>query len=186
MSVDEDARDALLVDRVRRGDADAYGELARRHLRRAFAIAWRILEHREDAEDVVQDAFLRALERLDTLKRGQAFRPWFQRIVVNQALNVRRSRKVRRTEPITETAPAPTRSPEAAAVDAETRERIRSAMARLPERQRVIVLLSELEGYTSKEIAEILEVPPGTVRWHLHQARAALREALSALEEDVK
>lgn len=177
-------RDAHLVDRVRRGDADAYGELARRHLRRAFAIAWRILEHREDAEDVVQEAFLRALERLDTLKRGQAFRPWFQRIVVTQALNVRRSRAVRRTEPIPETAPAPTRSPEAAAVDAETRERIRNALDRLPERHRVIVLLSELEGYTSKEIAEILEIPPGTVRWHRHQARAALRDALGTLEED--
>lgn len=180
----DDAQDARLIDRVRQGDADAYGELARRHMRRAFSIAYRILEHREDAEDVVQEGFVRALERLDTLERGRPFRPWFQRIIVNQALNYRRARTVRRTEPIPTETPSPSGTPEREAERSELRRRLREATAALPERQRTIVQLSELEGFTSAEIAEILGIASGTVRWQLHQARRTLRKALASFMEE--
>lgn len=181
-----DAQDAAWVERVRRGDAEAYGELARRHMRRAFAIAYRIVEHRQDAEDVVQDAFLRALERLDSLERGRPFRPWFYRIVVNRALNLRRSRAVRCTEPLAEAVPAATASPECVAERAELRGRLAEAADALPERQRTILQLSALEGFTSAEVAEILGVSDGTVRWHLHQARRTLRSTLGPLLEEEK
>jgi RNA polymerase sigma-70 factor, ECF subfamily len=178
------AQDALLVERVRRGDAEAYGELVTRHMRPAFTIAFRLLEHREDAEDVVQDAFVQALDRLATLEHGRPFRPWFQRIVVNRALNVRRSRAVRATEPIPDAAQAGTAPPDRAAERAELRSRLRAALDALPERQRVIVQLAELEDLSSGEIAEILGIADGTVRWHLHQAKHALRAALGALREE--
>jgi RNA polymerase sigma-70 factor, ECF subfamily len=180
----ESGQDMLLVERVLRGDAEAYGELVTRHMRRAFSIAWRILEHREDAEDVVQDAFVRALERLNTLDVERGFRPWFFRIVVNQALNFRRARSVRATDPLPADMPATTASPERAAETSALRIRLNAAMNALPERQRLIVQLAELEGLNSAEIADVLDVSAGTVRWHLHQARQNLRAVLQSARED--
>jgi RNA polymerase sigma-70 factor, ECF subfamily len=176
------AQDARLVERVLGGDAEAYGELVARHMRRAFAIAWRILEHREDAEDVVQDSFLRALERLDTLDLGRPFRPWFYRIVLNQALNFRRARSVRATQPLPEQLAGDAPGPERAAEDAALGAALRTAVAALPERQRTIVQLAELEGLSSGEVAAILEISAGTVRWHLHEARRTLRAVLEPLK----
>lgn len=178
----EAARDALLVERVLGGDAEAYGELAARHMRRAFRIAWRILEHREDAEDVVQDAFIRALEGIGTLDPARPFGPWFHRVVVNSALNYRRGRSVRATQPMPRDVVATTSSPETDAENALLRGRLRAALDALPERQRTIVQLADLEGMNGSEIADILDVSAGTVRWHLHQARQTLRVALGTQE----
>jgi RNA polymerase sigma-70 factor (ECF subfamily) len=180
----ETAQDALLIERVRRGDAEAFGELVQRHSRRAFSIAYRLLQQREDAEDVVQDAFIRALEHMHTLERGRPFRPWFHRIVVNHALNFRRSRSIRTTEAI----PVDTRAlgalPDRDAERAALRDRLTIALEQLPEKQRTIVQLADLEEFTSGEIAAIMDMPDGTVRWHLHQARRTLRQALGMLKED--
>jgi RNA polymerase sigma-70 factor (ECF subfamily) len=180
----ETLQDARAVARVLQGDAEAYGELVGRYMRRAFAIAYRIVEQREDAEDVVQDAFIRGLERLDTLQRGRPFRPWFFRIVVNQALNLRRGRAVRRTEPVPEQAASKLPTPELQAERAVLRGVLTTALDALPETQRTVVVLAELEQLTSAEIATIMELSPGTVRWHLHQARRALRQSLQPLVED--
>ncbi|HSJ08119.1 MAG TPA: RNA polymerase sigma factor [Longimicrobiales bacterium] len=174
------AQDTLLVERVLRGDAEAYGDLVRRHMRRAFAIAYRILEHREDAEDVVQDAFLRALERIDSLDTRRPFHPWLYRIVVNQALNYRRSRSRRAMDPMPATVAAAGPTPEEDAEAAALRRQLRSALDALPERQRTMVQLADLEGFNSTEIAGILDIAPGTVRWHLHAARRTLRKVLEA------
>jgi RNA polymerase sigma-70 factor, ECF subfamily len=178
------AQDALRLERILRGDAEAYGELVSAHMRRAFSIAWRILEHREDAEDVVQDAFLQALQRLDTLDAERGFGPWFHRIVVNRALNLRRGRSVRATEPLPHDVVAGTQAPDAAAEQASLRTRLHAAVSALPERQRVIVQLADLEGFNSSEIADMLDVSAGTVRWHLHQARQTLRDVLESERED--
>ena len=174
----EAMQDALAVERVRAGDAEAYGELVTRHMRRAFAIAFRIVEHRQDAEDVVQDAFVRALERIDTLQKGRPFRPWLYRIVVNQALNLRRRRRVRTTDPLPETAPSRERLPDRALENRQLGERLRTALDTLPERQRTIVVLADMEDMSSTEIGAVLDIADGTVRWHLHQARRTLRLAL--------
>jgi RNA polymerase sigma-70 factor, ECF subfamily len=177
------AQDTLLVERVLRGDAEAYGDLVRRHMRRAFAIAYRILEHREDAEDVVQDTFLRALERIDSLDTRRPFHPWLYRIVVNQALNYRRSRSRRATEVLPDAVAATAATPEDNAEAALLRRRLRSALDMLTERQRTMIQLADLEGFDSTEIAAILDLAPGTVRWHLHAARRTLRRALDAAGE---
>lgn len=170
------------MERVRRGDAGAFDALVGRHMRRAFGVAYRLLEHREDAEDLVQEAFLAALERIDTFQPGRAFAPWFFRILVNRGLNARKARSLRATEEIPDTAAGGGASPEREAERAELRDGLRAAMAGLPDRQRTVVQLFELEGFTSPEIAGILEISEGTVRWHLHEARRALRQALAPFE----
>jgi len=179
----EALQDAQLVGRLLQGDTAAYGDLVNRHMRRAFAVAFRILGHREDAEDVVQDSFIRALERIDSLDRSRPFRPWLTKIIVNQALNYRRSRTRRVTESIPMDARAMTPSPENDAERSALRDRLGKAMATLPEKQRTIVQLADIEQFTSAEIAEIMDMADGTVRWHLHQARHALRSVLGPLKE---
>ena len=181
---EESGQDARVVARVLQGDAEAYGELVQRYMRRAFSIAFRIVEQREDAEDVMQEAFLRALERLDTLQRGRPFRPWFFRIVVNQALNLRRGRAVRRTESLPEQAASTLPTPEVHAERAALRGVLTAALDALPETQRTVMILAEVEQLKSADIATIMDLSPGTVRWHLHQARRALRQSLQTLVED--
>lgn len=168
-----------LVERVRAGDAAAFDLLVSRHLKRAFSVAYRLLGQREDAEDLVQEAFLTVLEKIDTFQHGRSFGPWFYRILVNRGLNARKSRALRVMSVIPPETAAPGRSPLSDAERAELRDGLAAAMAELPERQRTVVQLFDLEGFSSQEIAEILDLSDGTVRWHLHQARQRLRETLA-------
>ena len=178
------ADEAALVERVRRGDAGAFDALVTRYMRRAFAVAYRLLGNREDAEDLVQETFLTVLQKIDAFAPGRAFSPWFFRILVNRGLNARKSRALRTTDEIPDASPAGGPSPERHAEQAELRGRLHAALAGLPERQRVIVELFELEGFGGPEIAEILEISDGTVRWHLFEARRALRQALAAYDRN--
>jgi RNA polymerase sigma-70 factor (ECF subfamily) len=175
----DDGLDEALAERVRRGDPAAFEALVGRHLRRAYGVAYRLLGQKEDAEDLVQEAFLAVLERIDTFQAGRRFGPWFYRILVNRGLNARRARSLRVTEELPVAAAAGGPSPEREAEREELRRELRLALEGLPERQRAVVELFELEGFRSPEIAEILEIPEGTVRWHLHQARRALRRVLA-------
>lgn len=175
--------EARLIEAVRRGDAAAFDGLVRRYMRRAYAVAFRLLEHREDAEDLVQDAFLTALEKIDTFHPGRPFGPWFFRILVNRGRNFRASRARRATLPLPAETAAQTASPARDTERAELRTLIAAALEQLPERQRLIVELFELEGFSGAEIAAMLDMPPGTVRWNLHQARGTLRKILAPLGE---
>lgn len=178
-ALDDDRRDRDLTERIRRGNAAAFESLVSAHMRGAFSVAYRVLGNREDAEDLVQDAFIRLLERIDQFDARRRFRPWFYRIVVNLALNARRRGDVRATETLPPHVRATTSPPDEGAARAELRERLEAALAELPERQRTIVQLMELEGFSSAEVAEVVGLADGTVRWHLHQAREALRQALA-------
>jgi RNA polymerase sigma-70 factor (ECF subfamily) len=174
----------VLVERVRGGETAAFDVLVRRYLRRAYAVAYRILGHREDAEDLVQEAFMTALDHIDTFQVGQPFGPWFFRILVNRGLNARKARAVRQTAPVPDVAADSRSSPLADVERGEVRERFRAALEAMPERQRLVVQLIDVDGMKAPEVAEMLEISPGTVRWYLHQARAALRAALASLYGD--
>lgn len=176
----EDRRDEpALVDRVRAGDLDAYATLVRAYLQSAFGVAYGILRHVEDAEDLVQDAFLKALRRIRSLRPGSPFGPWFHRLVRNEALNRRRWRARRETRPLSESDAAPGGNPAADAERAVLRERLRSALDRLPAIQAAVVVMHDVQGYAHAEIAQTLGIPEGTSRSHLHHARRRLRDWLS-------
>lgn len=179
----EEIDESLLIEAVRRGDSAAFDGLVRRYMRRAWAVAYRLLQHHEDAEDLVQEAFLTALEKIDTFETGRPFGPWFFRILVNRGRNQLASRTRRATLPIPGDAASAAESPAREAERSELRSQIEAALEQLPERQRLIVKLFELEGFSGSEIAEMLDMPPGTVRWNLHQTRSRLRTLLAPLEE---
>ena len=171
-----------LVARHLSGDARAFGEIVGRYHGRLLNFTHRMIGDRERAEDLVQEAFIAVLQRIDSYQAGRPFAPWFFRILVNRGLNARKSRSLRAVEAIPETTAAHGPSPEREAERTELRGRLRSAMDALPERQRVIVELFELEGFAGPEIAEILEISDATVRWHLHEARKTLKKALAPYE----
>jgi RNA polymerase sigma-70 factor (ECF subfamily) len=176
-------RDAALVRRVREGDTAAFDEIVKAYMRPVFQVAYRVVGHREDAEDLVQDCFLAAFQYLDSYDVDRPFGPWITRIVLNRGANLRRSRARRATEPETDAvSPAPSALDEA--TRAEARAKLEEVMATLNERQRMIVTMFDVDGMTSTEIGERLELAPGTVRWHLHEARRVLRAALARFIED--
>jgi RNA polymerase sigma-70 factor (ECF subfamily) len=173
-----------LVERVQAGDRSAFGALVERHMARAFRLAYRVLQQREDAEDLVQDAFLSALQHIDAFDARRPFWPWLSRIVVNRGLDLVASRAVRATEPLPDDLFDRGASPADAAERAEILGRVRHELALLPPRRRLVVQLFELDGYSVSEIAELMETSPTTIRWHLHVARRDLRRALSHLNGD--
>jgi RNA polymerase sigma-70 factor (ECF subfamily) len=175
------AAETKLIDAIKSGDSTAFDALVGRYMRRAFSVAYRVLGQRQDAEDVVQESFLAALQRIETFERGRPFGPWLLRIVANRAINWRKSRTLRHTEPIPDTAVSAEESPAKTAERSELRGELARALARLPAQQRWIVALFEIDGFSGAEIADMLEMAPGTVRWHLHEARQALRKSLGHL-----
>jgi RNA polymerase sigma-70 factor (ECF subfamily) len=170
--------EAELIRRVQAGELDAFDRLVRRYLQRAFAVAYRVVWNRADAEDIVQEGFLAALDHIDGFDPGKPFGPWLSRIIVNRGLSLRAAQRRRSAEVIGEQLPAPEESPLLAVVQAETLARFRVALAELPDRQRMAFELHEVDGFAVEEIAEMLGVTPGTVRWHIHQARRQLRRLL--------
>jgi RNA polymerase sigma-70 factor (ECF subfamily) len=177
--------DQALVVRVQRGDRDAFDELARRYTRRAFAVAYRILRDTHDAEDLVQDAFIAAFAGMRSFDPARPFAPWFFKIVINRSLNAANARSTRERYVTV----IHLWDNDAVAVDvdpaerSEIRTRFRTAIEALPHHQRLIVELSDIDGRSSMEIGEMLDLPRGTVRWHLHQARKTLRVTLATLLE---
>jgi RNA polymerase sigma-70 factor, ECF subfamily len=172
-----------LLARAQGGDAEAFDGVVRRHLARARVVAMRLMQNAEDADDLVQDAFLRALERLGTFDLERPFEPWFTRVLVNLGLDLLRRRAARATEPHDVELVADEATADSQAERAELRQALRGALERLPARQRLIVSLFEIDGLGTGEVAERLGVTQVTVRWHLHQARQTLREALKGWAE---
>jgi RNA polymerase sigma-70 factor (ECF subfamily) len=178
--------DAELARRTAAGDGEAFGELVQRHGLPARRVARAILGVGEDADDAVQNGLIAAWRAIGRFDRRRPFRPWLTRIVANAALDLRRRRKVRDAAPISEYVADTRVKPDRAADHALFRERLRDALATLPEKQRIAVVLFDAEGYLHAEIAEVLGVPEGTVRSYVFHARRTLRRALAAFGEDVK
>jgi RNA polymerase sigma-70 factor, ECF subfamily len=175
------ARERTLVLEAQRGSTEAFAALVRLHQRRAYAIARAIVLTHEDAEDAVQEGFLHAYKALDRFLPGQPFGAWLYRIITNAALDLVRRRKVRDADELAESVPLPFRDP--AEAD-ELRTRLGQALKRLTERQRAVIVLHDVEGFTHGEIGGMLGIPEGTARSDLHHARAALRKLLKDIRSD--
>ena len=177
--------DAELVARTREGDVAAFDALVRRHYPAAYAVAMAQLGRREDAEDLCQDVFIRALERIDDCREPERFVGWLLQIVRNQGHNAREKRRVRDADsidddllPIADTERRA--QSDAHAVSEELRRALEQALRALPERQREVVLLHDLEGWSHPEVAAALGITEVNCRQYLFTARRALRAQLGA------
>jgi RNA polymerase sigma-70 factor, ECF subfamily len=170
-----------LVERALGGDAGAADRLVRQHMGAAYAVALAVTRNPADAEDVAQDALIQALERLAECRDPARFGGWLVRIVRNRAFNHRRYLGIRATSELDETvATSSGGGPERDAERSELRARLTRAVGELPDTQREVLLLHDLEGWKHREIGESLGMPEGTVRYHLFNARKAVRALLRA------
>lgn len=161
------------------GDGGAFEALVRRHLRGAYAVALARTGDGVDAEDVLQDAFILALERIEECRDPARFSAWLHQIVRNRASNYHRDERLRRGAPLTLAdgvagGPHPAQDAELS----ELRRRLEAAAGELTDAQREVLLMHDLLGYKHREIADRLELPEGTVRSHLFHARRAMRARL--------
>jgi RNA polymerase sigma-70 factor (ECF subfamily) len=177
--------DADLVARAKGGDRRAFDELVERHLPRVWRVVYRVLRHREDTEDVVQEVFVTAHRSLRDFRGDAKLSTWLHRIAVTRALNhaERAAEKVRRgSEPIDEiaepasTAPTPLHALEAK----ELRRRLADCLEKVPEAWRAVLALRDAEQMAYEEIAAVLGLALGTVRSRLARARALLQQCVEA------
>jgi RNA polymerase sigma factor (sigma-70 family) len=177
--------DAELVRQARDGDTRAYEELVRRHQAAAGRVAYLVAGATADAEDVVQEAFVKAYRALDRFREGAPFRPWLLRIVANEAKNRRRAagRRARLALRLAEDRPsgdaAP--SPEVAILAEEERVTLLDVMSRLRDEDRMVIAYRYFLDLSERETADALGCPAGTVKSRLSRALVKLRNELAAL-----
>lgn len=175
--------EAQLVTKALQGDRNAFGSLVEAHAPMVRRLTRAVLRHAADADDAAQEAFLSAWNALDRFQPSQALGPWLARIAVNAARDLARRRRVRTTEPVPFDRADAGPLPDQVADRRVTGERLDAALSTLPERQRVVLVLFEVEGYAHSEIGQLLGVPEGTVRSELFHAKRKLRELLRPLKE---
>lgn len=181
LNVSETPTDGELVRRARRGEEVAFGMLVERYQRPAYAVALSVTGRHEDAEDAAQESFLVALDRLEECRSPERFGGWLMTIVRNRSKNLVRRESLREMDELPPGVRSRIPTPDRTAETTELRDYLHEALMDIPEVQRQIVLLHDLEGWKHREIAERLELPCGTVRSHLHFARKALRSALESV-----
>jgi RNA polymerase sigma-70 factor (ECF subfamily) len=181
----EDSFEQRAIDAVKGGDSSAYDYLVSKYMKRVVSIAWGIVRNAHDAEDLAQEAFVKAYQTIGRFKTGQPFGPWIYRIVTNLALDVVKHRKRFRHEELRDVEPAARRDEaDLPARSGELAVRIDAAIESLPEMQRVVARLYLVEEFGHAEIAEMTGLSEGTVRSHLSLARGKLKERLSDLHGD--
>jgi RNA polymerase sigma-70 factor (ECF subfamily) len=178
------------VDRARSGDADAFRMLVERHSRALFRLAFRMTGNESDAEDVVQETFLRAYRQLDKFDERASFGTWLYRIATNYSLDLVRSRNRRqeRQQPIEEGGedpmlglPSAEPAPDRLALSGEVRERVAAAMDELSAAERTAFVLRHFEGMGIEDVSRALNCQPGAAKHSVFRAVQKLRRALEPL-----
>lgn len=188
------ADEQALIQRCKNGDVSAYDELVRRYERQVFNCALRITGNYNDADDIAQEAFIRAFNSIQTFRGDAVFTTWIYRIVTNVYLDERKKSKAHRTTSLDEYIEldenAVTRqieddspSPEEVVESKERARALQAAINTLPDYQRLIVTLYSFQHKSYEEISEILRLPIGTVKSRLNRARLALAEKLAGQSE---
>ncbi|MGA2266605.1 MAG: sigma-70 family RNA polymerase sigma factor [Phycisphaerae bacterium] len=186
--------DQGLIERCRQGEMQAFGLLVAKYQDRIFNLVRRMCPRQADAEELAQEAFLRALEKLDQFRGQSQFYTWLFRIASNLAISHCRRNGQIRFAPLGDredgaagqaarhrSMAQPAADPQAAAMSAETAARVTEALDGLDEEHRLIVVLRDVEDMDYAAIAAVLEVPIGTVKSRLHRARTLLKEKLTGL-----
>jgi RNA polymerase sigma-70 factor, ECF subfamily len=187
--------DLAFVAKARGGDTDAFRVLVERHSRPLFRLAFRMTGNRQDAEDVVQDSFLRAYRQLGKFDERASFGTWLYRIAVNCSLDLVRSRK-RRSEHMTPvdsemedpvlSLPAQDPTPDRLAMSGEVRERVAEAMNELTASERTAFVLRHFEGMCIEDVSQVLGCQPGAAKHSVFRAVQKLRRALEPLVSTAK
>lgn len=182
-------RDTALIERAQGGDLDAFNQLVAAYQDQLFALVARMVPDRDQASDVVQEAFFSAFRNLRSY-RGGAVRSWLSRIAVNGAMDLQRARRRRPVQPYPELEdeswqpPAgPEADPERHALTHERSRALNAALARIAGDQRAAIVLYDIEGYDYAEIAAMTGVSLGTVKSRIHRGRLALRALLEGRME---
>jgi RNA polymerase sigma-70 factor (ECF subfamily) len=170
------------VEAAKTGDQEAFAALIRAHQTVAFRVAWSVLGSNRDAEDVTQDAFVKAWRNLHRFRTGAPWRPWLMRIVANEAKNRMRghSRRIRR-ETVVALPDLADDDPAEDAIAADRRRRLHAAISGLMERERSVIVCRYLLELSERETAAVLGVPKGTVKSRLNRAKAELADVLEPL-----
>ncbi|VTS03415.1 RNA polymerase sigma factor [Tuwongella immobilis] len=184
--------DRRLIEHCLQGNLQAYGELVRRYQDRLYNAIYRVLDHADDTQDVVQEAFMNAFQSLSSFKGDSEFFTWLYRIAFNTAISLKRKRRVLLSlEPENDGSmsldpidPSERTQPGASLERTEQELKLNHALQRLSPEHRLVLVLKDIEGQKYERIAEILDVPIGTIRSRLHRARLELRELLIAGESD--
>jgi RNA polymerase sigma-70 factor (ECF subfamily) len=175
----------VLVSRVRAGDESAFEAIMLATEQRVVSIAWRMLGNPDDAREATQDVYLRVFRYLGRFRAGDDFRPWLYRITVNVCHDFARRRRLHLTEQLNELdvdrEPAgfrladPAADPESRTLHSQRLELIRAALESLPARERLALVLRDLEGFSTEEVANALGSRPVTVRSQISSARAKIK-----------
>jgi RNA polymerase sigma factor (sigma-70 family) len=179
-----------LVKRARKGDLTAYDDLVRRYQERIYATIYHMTSNHEDANDLAQDAFIKAFQALRSFKGGSSFYTWVYRIAVNKTINFLKQRKNKAHLSLDDldfnaehdpdlVALISDKTPRREAGLAELQEKLNAAMQKLSEPHRLVVTLHDVQGLSHEEIAEIMDCNIGTVRSRLFYARQQLQSYLS-------
>jgi len=182
--------EAVLVKRARQGDLSAYDELIRRYQERIYATVYHMTSNHEDANDLAQEAFIKAFQALNSFKGGSSFYTWVYRIAVNKTINFLKQRKNKAHMSLDDLdfnaehdpdliALVSEKTPRREVNLAELHETLNAAMQKLSEPHRLVVTLHDGQGLSHEEIAEIMECNIGTVRSRLFYARQQLQAYLS-------
>ncbi len=183
--------DAQLIEETLQGKSAAFGQLVQKYQGRLFNTVVHVVGSAEDARDVVQDAFVQAFLKLDTFQQSSAFYTWLYRIAFNVAASLRRRKRptasVEHTREMTGEEPLdPGDGPDGRLQQDERCRQVHDALDQLTEEHRTVLVLREIDGCCYETIADILDLPIGTVRSRLHRARLQLKELLKeviALED---
>lgn len=170
--------EASLIRQTQLGDAEAFDRLVQPLLPQVYRTAYLITHDPGAASDALQEALIRAFRSLGNLRPDAPFFPWFARVVVNEALKQCRGREKRSVLPLPELPDSAT--PESALIAREEQERLWQAIQELPPHHRAVIVLRYYEELSEAEMADLLEIRPGTVKSRLFHARAALERRLRA------
>ncbi|HMP75828.1 MAG TPA: sigma-70 family RNA polymerase sigma factor [Kiritimatiellia bacterium] len=186
-----DPPDVELVARARDGDYSAYEELVRRYQRRVYALVYNMTSHKQDAEDMVQDVFVKAYRSLHGFKGDSSFYTWIYRIAVNRTINFLKKRKRKAGDvSLDDVDQAIERDPDYVELRArespvrdmtlnELQKKLNAALQTLSEKHRTVVVLHDIQGLPHEEIASITNSSVGTVRSRLFYARQHLQRELA-------
>lgn len=188
--VPEPPDEMALVKRARQGDLSAYDDLVRRYQERIYATVYHMTANHEDANDLAQEAFIKAYQALKSFKGGSSFYTWVYRIAVNKTINFLKQRKHKAQMSLDDldfnaehdpdlVALISDRTPRREASLAELQEKLNAAMQQLSEPHRLVVTMHDVQGMSHEEIAEIMDCNIGTVRSRLFYARQQLQAYLS-------